>query len=99
MNTSGLTWFPCRWTGGSPPPAGVVVCPAQRMELGAKGQDGPARFSTSLGQDRNGSLRSRHLLPTSAFLAAANPNSVLNAQEIEAFSQVQTVRNSAVASS
>ena len=48
---------------------------------------------------RNGSLRSRHLLPTLALLAAANPNSVLNAKEIEAFSQVQTVLNSAVASS
>jgi hypothetical protein len=60
---------------------------------------GLARFSTSLGQDRNGSLRSRHLLPTLALPAAANPNSVLNAQEIEAFPQVQTVRNPAVASS
>jgi len=69
------------------------------MGLGAKGQDGPARFSTSLGQDRNGSLRSRHLLPTLALWAAANPNSVLNAQKIEASSQVQTVRNPPVASS
>ena len=60
---------------------------------------GQARFPTSLGQDRNGSLQSRHLLPTSALLGAANSNSFLNAQEIEAFSQVQTVRNSDVASS
>ena len=77
----------------------VVVCPAQRMVLGAKGQDGPGRLSTSLGRDRNGSLRSGHVFPTLALLAAANPNSVLNAQEIEAFSQVQTVRYPAVASS
>jgi len=69
------------------------------MEFGAKGQDGPGRLSTSLGQDRNGSLRSGHVLPRLALLAAANPNSVLNAQEIEAFSQVQTVRYPAVASS
>jgi hypothetical protein len=62
------------------------------MGRGAKGQDGPGRLSTSLGQDRNGSLRSRHLLPTLALLAAAIPNSVLNPQEIEAFSQVQMVR-------
>jgi hypothetical protein len=34
-----------------------------------------------------------------ALLAAANPNSVLNAQEIEAFSQVQAVHYPAVASS
>ena len=34
---------PCRWTGGSPASIHVVVvCPTQRMELGAKGQDGPA---------------------------------------------------------
>ena len=64
-----------------------------------EGSGRAGRLSTSLGQDRNGSLRSRHLLPTLALLAAANPNSVLNAQEIEAFSQVQTVRNRAVASS
>ena len=70
----------------------VVICTNQRMELGAKGDDGPGRLSTSLRQDRNGSQRSRHLLPTLALLAVANPNSVLNAQEIEAFSQVQTVR-------
>ncbi len=69
------------------------------MKLGAKGQDGPGRVSTSLGPDRNGSLPSRHPSPTLALLAAANPNSVLNAQEIEAFSQVQTMRNRAVASS
>jgi hypothetical protein len=87
-------------TGGSPASSYVVVvCPNQRMEFGAKGQDGPGRLSTSLGQDRNGSLRSGHVLPTLALLAAANPNSVLNAQEIEAFSQVQTVRYPAVASS
>src|SRR4029078_8620652 len=42
MNTSGLTWFPCRWTVGSPASSYVVVvCPTQRMELGAKGQGGP----------------------------------------------------------
>jgi len=87
-------------TGGSPASSYVVVvCPNQRMEFGAKGQDGPGRLSTSLGQDRNGSLRSGHVLPTLALLAAANPNSVLNAQEIEAFSQVQTVHYPAVASS
>ena len=90
-----------RWTGGSPASIQVVRrCPVhQRMEFGAKGKDGPGRLSTSLGQDRNGSLRSGHVFPTLALLAAANPNSVLNAQEIVAFPQVQTVRNPAVASS
>ena len=91
---------PCRWTGGSPASSYVVVvCPTQPMESRREGSGRASRLSTSLGQDRNGSLRSRHLLPTLALLAAANPNSVLNAQEIEAFSQVQTVRNPAVASS
>ena len=86
---------------GPPPPSMLfVVCPYPTDGARREGSGRAGRFlSTSLGQDRNGSLRSRHLLPTLALLVAANPNSVLNAQEIRAFSQVQTVLNPAVASS
>ena len=85
---------------GPPPPAmSLSFALLNGWSSAPRVRTGQARFPTSLGQDRNGSLRSRHLLPTLALLAAANPNSGLTAQEIEAFSQVQTVRNPPVASS
>ena len=65
-----------------------------------EGSGRAGRFlSTGLGQDLNGSLRSRHLLPPLALLAAANSHGVRNAQGIGAFSQVRTGLNPAVASS
>jgi hypothetical protein len=75
---------------GPPPPSMLfVVFPAQRMELGAKGGEGLPERLDWLGKDRNGSDRSRHLLPISAFPPPANPKRVLKAQENFAFPQVR----------
>ena len=65
-------------------------------ELGAKGQDGPVD-SCRLAWVTTVTARCGPVI--FAEVGAANPSSVLNAQEIGAFSEVQTVLGPAVASS
>jgi hypothetical protein len=69
------------------------------MELGAIRTQRATRLrSSGLGDDRNGSPYSRHLLTISAIRAAANLKNGLNAQEFRLFSQVPAMLHHPVAS-
>jgi hypothetical protein len=81
-----------RWTGWVPRlhPNCLSLAISERMELGAIRTRRAARLgSRGLGQEPNGSLYSRHLLPNSAIRPVANLKKGLNAQEYRSFPLVR----------